>query len=383
MNTRLAAVLAQLPYFVLSGTCLFAGCYLISAAAHQRVDELGPVLMTVAATLVYQSLIGGIAWWLVRRPDHTAQARRQGAILVGIGVLLAADRTLLLAEVTVAVPELGAALAGLAIVLGLVTVAAFLHRLRVPHLRRLTGVVATLLLCTHGVTLAGRLLNEGGFLPTGFHANVAWLAVGACVAAAPELRRWWNNRWAAENTRFLGPLLALALPVLLMVHVGALGITYGGQAAEAVALPLLLCGPLMAMAARTHVAGLCVLGLLWGLMFLLLGTRPPTLAPSMAPSGWVLGAVLATPLLIAAVRCGGVLRMALGTAAAGVVASLGWASTWFGVFRWGTAAFRPPTLMEAGVAGVVLAFALLALGVWVQRGVGASNQRGEVVGPEG
>ncbi|MEM1097803.1 MAG: hypothetical protein AAGH92_03330 [Planctomycetota bacterium] len=229
---------------------MFLGCFLLNAAAHERKDELLPVLGLVFVFNVYELAVLSLAAWL-RRNGAEGESRR----LAWLAVILLADTTFVYNTLAVVGPVIGGTVAALGLMLA---------GLKLVIVLRLTGLglgrgewlaVGSALATVFALPVSARVVGHDGFLPVGFlHAAAWWVAVVLAVG----LYAW--DRAAADasasTARGRLRLAVLGLPLAsVAVHALALPWMYGlasFRPIETFALiaPLLL-GLSLAMLARS------------------------------------------------------------------------------------------------------------------------------------
>ncbi|MEM1444967.1 MAG: hypothetical protein AAGF84_02855 [Planctomycetota bacterium] len=163
---------AGVPWFWISGVLMFLGCFLLNAAAHERKDELLPVLGLVFVFNVYELAVLSLAAWL-RRHGAEGESRR----LAWLAVILLADTTFVYNTLAVVGPAIGGAVAALGLALAglklLIVVRISALRLRRGECFAVGAAVATVFL----LPVAARIVGHSGFLGVGFvHAAAWWIA---------------------------------------------------------------------------------------------------------------------------------------------------------------------------------------------------------------
>ena len=349
---------------------MLVGCYLINAAAHERQDELAPVLWLVGVFNAYQFLALGVAVWLVRRAGRVGMDARQLLLIV---TLFLADTTLVYQELTTAAPLLGGAVAGLALGLTVVQLIVVGRAIGVGLGWRAWAAVGVNLGLVFALPLMYRLAMAGDYRP-GSQLVAVWLLAGAVVVNGLVIVRRSGAARAPAWPRWVAGVTHAAL----WLQVGALGWVYGLSVEILHVPPLMLAAAGLigwhaeSTAARLAAAGVAVaavvllvfgMGYRQELWWFVLGTEWSSLRYT----------------LLAVAAGGGWLAWRQRSAVFGVVAAAAFAATcaWASpvdvarAVRWAVEAARgvtrwlwPASLMQWGVALIVAAFTSLAVGAW-------------------
>ena len=172
---------------LLSALLLFAGCYLVNGAAHQRQDELAPVLALLGLFNLYEYTVLLVAAYLSVR--ITGPAAR---VLCGISALLMVDFTFIYNELAIAHLPLGTTAVGFAVVTGLGKTLA-ITRIVGFRLKPAEWAALTLgLLGTFGLPVLLRTASgTTGKWPADLATSVWWitaaiLTVAALMLTAPD-----------------------------------------------------------------------------------------------------------------------------------------------------------------------------------------------------
>ncbi|MBB6431565.1 hypothetical protein [Algisphaera agarilytica] len=229
------------PWFLLSGLFMVVGCVLLNAAAHQRQDEIGPVLLILAVVTVYEVAVLGIGCRFVGKGRRSGEPRtaREGHQLLGLLVVMTADLTFVFNELSVADLGIGTTLAGLALVWGLTKIGI---ATRVAGLRlggTAWAVVVVSLGLTFGAALVARAVGGTGRLPEWFGHAVWWPAAGLLAAG---LWAFSDPRGAerAAGLHWLRGLILLVPMTSALMHVLALHWMYHFELEPAYLSPVLL-----------------------------------------------------------------------------------------------------------------------------------------------
>ena len=215
------------PWFAASGLSAFAGCALVSWAAHQRPDELAPPAVALAVFTLYQLLVLGVALWLNGR-GRRAPARQLAVLLV----LLLPDSCLLVSELVTAAPAAGVPLAaaGAGLAAGGAAVAARVLRIRWAPWTLAAGLTG--LAVAFGAPLAARLSTDSGFLGGGAVYAGGWALgllafVGLGAATARRIRPRAAGFGPPRRTAHRAEKLVAAVAVGSgLLHLAVLAVVY-------------------------------------------------------------------------------------------------------------------------------------------------------------
>ncbi|MEM9420547.1 MAG: hypothetical protein AAGA25_16075 [Planctomycetota bacterium] len=369
------------PWFLLSGLFMVVGCMLLNAAAHQRQDEIGPVLLILAVVTVYEIAVLGIGCRFVGKGRRSGEPRtaREGHQLLGLLVVMTADLTFVFNELSVADLSIGTTLAGLALAWGLIKIGV---ATRVAGLRlggTAWAVVGLSLGLTFGAALIARAVGGTGRLPEWFGHAVWWASAGLLAAG---LWAFSDPRGAerASGLRWLRGLILLVPMTSALLHVLALHWMYDFALESAYLSPMLLGLSVVIMlrvdrsAPKTRrLAEFCgLMGAVTAMMSrdvwrLDLGVLDPIAVTPFRL--WLAAAVLGYALVWWRQRTLGLLLvwpMLGGAAVLGhnlgeIIERLsGMAEQVWRVLRW----LAPKTLWAWGTVVVGLAFVMLGVGTW-------------------
>ncbi|MFA9480385.1 hypothetical protein ACERK3_19105 [Phycisphaerales bacterium AB-hyl4] len=165
-------LVASNPFYLLSGVCLFAGCFLVSTALREERDQLGPVLALFGVVTLYEWLVLGLGLLLVARRGLT----RDGGYLLLLAVLLLADGTFVYNELATMRAGVGGAVNASAVVLGLVKVALIAHVLGVRLAAPQWAVLTLNLTVLMAMPLVFRTLAQAEALSTPVFHGIWWAA---------------------------------------------------------------------------------------------------------------------------------------------------------------------------------------------------------------
>ncbi|MEM8781825.1 MAG: hypothetical protein AAGE65_03125 [Planctomycetota bacterium] len=197
---------------------MFLGCFLLNTAAHERKDELLPVLGLVFVFNVYELAVLSLAAWL-RRNGAEGESRR----LAWLAVVLLADTTFVYNTLAVVGPVIGGTVAAIGLPLAALKLAVVLRvaefRLRRGELAAVGTALGTVFL----LPVAARVVGHTGFLGAGFVYAASWW-----VAAVLGLGLWALDRASAEASE---PRADVRL------RCAVLGVPLLSVAAHALALP--------------------------------------------------------------------------------------------------------------------------------------------------
>lgn len=210
------------PFFLLSGVCMLAGCFLINAAAHEDPDRLGPIVALLGVFNVYELLVLGLGLYLAKYRGRSAA--RDATLLLLLETLLLADFTFLYAEVFTKDFTIGTIAASLGAVLALMKVGAMVWVLRL-RLSALTWIVlpVTLVMLFALPGVVRQFEQQGGVTHGVLYAGW-WLAglllAGQAVAhARGEGAQGGGLVWSADGLASLRRTLGWVLPGLPWVSV--------------------------------------------------------------------------------------------------------------------------------------------------------------------
>lgn len=365
---------------------MFAGCALVNASAHGRLDELGPVLGMVGVFNVYELAVLALGVWLWRRGGGAG--RREAKHLLALAVLLLADTTFVYNELSIADPVLGAGVGLLAAGLGVFKLGLVARTLEVNFGWMGGGVAVAGVLTVFGLPVVARLVGGSGGLPGWLVMGVWWWSAGLMGAAGLALAGRGGAAGGGWRCWVVGVPTGSAL-----LHVGAMHWVYHEPVSAAMVSPVLLALSLVLLlrsgwgdtAARRWGAACGVVGLIAAVA----GGHEAVAAVGFDPAwGEVVWSPLRTWLLAAGLGYGLVwwrrrslvllmvwptLWVMAGLGASGnmIAQRLGWVAQqgWRGF-----AQVTPRGLMAWGVMVVGLAFVALGVGAWVsarRRGGGA------------
>jgi hypothetical protein len=162
------------PFYLLSGGCMLAGCYLLSVALYTKAGNVGKLLVLLGTVNVYELLIVGLGLLLIRHPVF----RRDGRILLALEALFLADITFTAGVLATVDARWGLAVVAGLLVLAGVKVALILRPLRVREPVRLWAFFMAQTAALLAVPAAFKLIantREGFLSPLAVYGGW-WLA---------------------------------------------------------------------------------------------------------------------------------------------------------------------------------------------------------------
>lgn len=372
------------PFYLLSGVCLLLGCFLISSAlGTEREWVVGLLLGLLATVWLYELIVLGLGIYLAR----SLGLRRDAIYLLALASVLLVDGTLIYNELMMLAPRIGAAVGVVAFVLAVVKVGVLARLLGMSLSARawaLLCVSLAVLLILPGVV---RSLGQNELLSSGWMYGGWWIIAALLAAHAIEaLRKGAAGRDAKGDPavqRFVRRALLVLPWVSVIGHMLALHYVFEQPLLADHLGPLLLgamvyllgqMGPEAGRHGRAVVAALLGLGAI-ALSLPAAGELQWTMP---AAGDWPVGSlrvmlvVTGVAWLVAAVMVRGWWLTAL-SALAFVLA---WAGHTTAAIRervgtWGEWSvdtgrnLLPETQLQWGLAILVLAFVLLAVGAGV------------------
>ncbi len=223
-----------IPFYLISAACMLGGCLALNNSLSWMDAPALHDIILIAQLNVYEVALIALAWLLVRRRQV-----HDGLMLAGIEVFFLVDASFLNAQLATCNLALGLVVN---IVLFFVAVAkiAFLARIAGLHPRdgRLAATMAQLAMLFAIPVIFRRF--DGGDLPAGLFYGASW-AAGVLIPASIAVSRH-GNRAAAAPPALNGIVrLLCVLPwISLLLHMGMLHWVYNVHLYSAELTPLLL-----------------------------------------------------------------------------------------------------------------------------------------------
>ncbi|MEX0653951.1 MAG: hypothetical protein WD534_09160 [Phycisphaeraceae bacterium] len=377
---RVTQWLARNPFYLLSGVCLFAGCFLVSAALREQRDQLGPVLALLGVVTVYEWLVLGLGLLLVARRGLT----RDGGYLLLLTTLLLSDGTFVYNELATLSAAVGGTVNAAAVGLGLLKVALIAHVIRVRFDVGQWCVLALNLVAVMALPVVFRALAQAEALTTPALHVIWWIAGVWLAAQVLALGHGVSEPGEPAGLDGMAPLRSLVRRAVLvvpaasvLVHLGAVHFVYEVPFHAAHLTPVLLGLAVYLVVAVRRAERACQVVFLLALAALVLAVTAPgsLVVAELWPGDWTFSPLRLALVTAALLWTGLAWRHRAGWLCLSAVAAIGLAGTgatpgdmadrlhdWGAWSREALGALLPATLLQWGVLILGLAFGLLLLG---------------------